>query len=179
MIENDGIFFPDVKPSFCPPKPPLAPHPKPMFTVQEEFLQTTARVNEALSRVLRMEEGLKATLDEYMRTLTADNVTFKDVCIATYNQFAQRVTNEINTFEGEITNSYNAFAESVKGDISGYVAAVNAFETSVNERIVAFETAQTEALTAYKGELNEMLNSFRDTTNARIDQYNALSLIHI
>lgn len=173
MIEDAGIYFPNVVPHCDPPRPPMAPPPGPNFTIQEQFLDTTRRVNETLNRVLRMESSFKATYEEFVKNLSADNVAFKDLCMVTYNQFAERVRTEVNTFEGDITNAYNAFAESVKQDISAQVAAADVLATSVDERITAFETAQTEALNAYKVELNSMLDASRDTTDARIAQYNA------
>ena len=172
MIEDTGIYFPNVVPHCDPPRPPMVPAPNPNFTIQEQFLDTTRRVNETLNRVLRMEASFKATYEEYAKNLTADNVAFKDLCMVTYNQFAERVRTEINTFEGDITNAYNAFAESVKQDISAQVAAADVLAHSVDERITAFETSMTGALTEYKAEVNTMLDSFRSTTDARIDQYN-------
>lgn len=173
MIDESTTFFPDVKPSADPPRKPFAPPPRPNFTIQEEFLETVRRVNETLNRVLCMEESFKLMWDDFKKSLTADNVSFKDLCMTAYNQFTQTVRTEVNSFESDITNAFNAFADSVRQDISNYVAAYDVFRSEIDRRITDFETAQTEALNAYKVELNDILNSFRDTTDARIEQYNA------
>lgn len=173
MIDESTTFFPDVKPSADPPRKPFAPPPRPNFTIQEEFLETVRRVNETLNRVLCMEESFKLMWDDFKKTLTADNVSFKDLCMTAYNQFTQTVRTEVNSFESDITNAFDAFSASVRQDISNYVAAYDVFRSEINSRITDFETAQTEALNAYKVELNGILNSFRDTTDARIEQYNA------
>lgn len=173
MIELEGIRFPSVKPSCEPPREPFPCPPPQTFTIQEQFLQTVQRVNDTLERVLRLEATLKRSLEDFMSTISADNVSFKDFCMTTYNQFAERVCTEVNSFESDITNAFNAYSESVKNDLSNYVAKFDTLRAEIDNRIATFEAAQTEALTAYKGELNGMLDDFRDTTDARIAQYNA------
>lgn len=195
-LSKDFITFPDVAPENDPnpaplpdmyappaPRPPFHPH-RPAFTVQEEFIETTRRVNETLNRVLRMEEMIRHTLDQYTATITADNVAFKNLTITTYNTFATAVHDEVNTFEADILNSYKALEAEYKADLADFEKrydthtknlndALQNFIVSTNNRIGIFETSITEAMNAYKAELNQTYDDFRDAIESRLEMHNA------
>lgn len=188
MLSNENIMFPQVDPENTPNPPEFpnmyhahphpipnacAPHvpPKPSFTVQEEFIETTRRVNETLNRVLNMESHIRKTLDEYMKTITADNVAFKNLCTTTYNQFAQTVHNEVNAFESELTNAYTAFSETVKKDADGIKASFELFKSDVNNMLSVFNDATNKAIEDYKNEMQGNFDSFVDDIQARFTQH--------
>ena len=157
MLENFSKF-PEPVP---PPYHPIPAPPKPKFTLQEEFIETTRRVNEALERVLSMEHHIKHHFENLASSLTADNTAFKDICITTYNQFSEAVKNEVNSFESSITNSYTAFTESVKADYSNFDRKYTEFETEVNGIINTF-----------KEDMNGVYNDFRSTVLSQMEDYN-------
>ncbi len=183
MLDNTFLHFPDCKPQDKPnpyPLPNVYPPdkcdtlrpPKPMFTVQEEFIATTRRVNEALDRVLHTEEHIRKTLDGYMSTISADNVAFKNLCVTTYNQFAETVHNEVNSFETEILNAYELFKNEVNGNYEEFVLKYDTFKSEVDTLIEAFETDITKALNDYKEELNTTYDNFREAIESRLEMHN-------
>ena len=71
MIENN-ILFPDInhqdKPledvHYHPHKPDILLPPNPSFTIQEQFIQTTHRVNETLNHILKLDSIIRKTVDD-------------------------------------------------------------------------------------------------------------------
>lgn len=180
MIENEtkfpttdpeASFNPKPLPSMYPPPPYHPPHlahpphgvqpPKPVFTAQEEFIETSKRVNNALHRIMCLEDNIRNTLDSLASNLTADNVTFKNLCITTYNTFSATVKDEINSFEAEISNSYALFEEQVKNEWGNF-----------NENFTTFKAEVDEKINEFNERINETVDNYRDTVNSTIADYN-------
>ena len=175
MLDKNLTTFPSADPCVSPNPAPLPDmyhpehchHPapptgmKPTFTAQEEFIETSRRVNHALHRVLALEENIRRTLDNLSSNLTADNVAFKSLCMTTYNQFSTAVHAEVNAFETEILNSYQLFEENVKNDWANFETNFDTFKNEINEKISEFE-----------GTINNTYDEFRKSIENRIDQYN-------
>lgn len=121
---NEGITNPSPLPEqpcgacFPPPR-------KPMFTVQEEFIETRHRVNETLARVLNLQKHIETTLNSLSSSLSADNETFKNLTINTYNEFSKTVVDEVNSFEASITNAFKVLDESLNSDFTNIVVQQN------------------------------------------------------
>lgn len=170
-------------------KPPHA------FTLQEQFMETVNRVNDTLCRINRQSEFIKRSVEEFTSKISADNATFKDLVVSTYNQFSSTVTAEVNAFETEIKLAYKAFADDIKLNWNNFQLKYDEFETHIDERIdnfraeidasfeeykslcsegfEAFKVELEGMHTAHKAEINEMYNTFRDTIENRLSQYNA------
>lgn len=199
MFKNK-FFFPDIKPQDKPnPKdfPTMYSTPcKGNLTIQEEFMFTVKKVNETLDRVLHMEDMIRKTLDSYTKTLSADNVAFKDLCVTTYNQFSESVSNEINAFESAINNSIESFELKVKQDnenfllnfeefkntvdsqIEDFVSNINTtfdeYKTAVNnyrDELDDFKSNLSEEMLAHKNSVTEDLNSHKEELNNIYDNF--------
>lgn len=175
---TDDIFFPEIPEAdadtttFPEGRPcPFPKAPRPAFTMQEEFMRTTRRVQETLNRVMRLEEHIKTKLENYLSTLTNDNVTFKDLCVSTYNDFAATVRDELNTFEADITNSYNVFAASVTADHESFIAGYNTFRDSIEARIDEYNDNHEAAFNAYVESLNAIINNTTASLNERYSEF--------
>ena len=133
----------------CPIIPPIRKPYIPLGTMQEEFLQTSKRVHETLHRVLELEKNIQENLKNYTNSLSADNSTFKDLCMQVFNEFSDRVTLEVNNFESELRNSYNAlmltWEDILNGVGEGYDTKLVEFKKEVNESILTFTTNITES----------------------------------
>lgn len=174
MLENTKFPAPlnDCKPFDCPiDKPPHRPF-VPMGTMQEEFLTTSKRVHEALHRVLELEKRIRENLKEYTDTLTADNTAFKDICITTFNQFSDSVTNEVNTFTADITNSFNALNQSWQGILGevekAYITKLNSYKEELNQTYADFRQATENRIDGYNDALAESFNAYVTTVNSKI-----------
>ena len=195
MLKNDYLF-PDVKPQDKPcDLPNMYPHhkdclmtPPHHLTLQEEFIHTSKKVNETLERVLRMEDNIRKTLDNYIANISSDNVTFKNLCVTTYNQFAKEVTLDVNEFESNMENSVKLFQDAVSAECNelkeAYLAKLeeykitlsgsfNGFTENMTAQMRTFETDITNDLNAHKTELNGTYDNFRTAIENRLDQYNS------
>lgn len=174
MLENTKFPAPmnDCRPFDCPiDKPPHRPF-VPMGTMQEEFLTTSKRVHEALHRVLELEKRIRENLKEYTDTLTADNTAFKDICITTFNQFSDSVTNEVNTFTADITNSFNALSQGWQGILGevekAYITKLNSYKEELNQIYADFRQATENRIDGYNDALAESFNAYVTTVNSKI-----------
>lgn len=149
-------------------KPPFH---KPKFTIQEQFIETTRRVNETLERVLKMEKRILCDLQKFTDCITADNVAFKDLMVDTYNSFAKVVKNEVNSFEAEITNAYNALNESIKTDLGDFENRYDDFEAEIDQKISDFETSSTAAIVELENRLMNTYSEFAESINSTLVDY--------
>lgn len=133
---NVGITSPSPLPEqpcgACFPSPR-----KPMFTVQEEFIETRHRVNETLARVLNLQKHIETTLNSLSSSLSADNETFKNLTINTYNDFSKTVVDEVNSFEASITNAFKVLDESLNSSITDSILVQN---KKINEAYAYLKT---------------------------------------
>ena len=144
--------------------------PKPAFTLQEEFMKTVQRVNDTLARIIRQNEYMKESVDEFTAKLSADNVAFKDLVTSTYNQFSSTVTAEVNSFESEMINTYDAFSKSVTSDWENFKVKYTEFETLINGKIDDFESRVNTLFEEYKTLINDGFATFKNEVTQLINQ---------
>lgn len=183
-ISDEGIFLPnqnencdnsEVQKPCCEHGPHhiKPPFHRPNFTIQEQFIETTRRVNETLDRVLKMEKRVLCDLQKFTDAISADNVEFKKLMVDTYNAFAEVVKNEVNSFEAEITNAYNALNEAVKTDISEFEKRYADFESEINQKISEFEATNTAIIAEVENSLNQKYSEFvQSVTETLVDYEN-------
>lgn len=142
MLEVNKYLFPEAGPASKP-----FPHPhKPVFTVQEEFMQTVKIVNETLDRVLKLEKAVEETVNDCLSKITTDNVNFKDMTTSTYNEFANAVKNELNSFESSLLNAYQAFKDSIELNYSDFQVKYDNFVEQVNNITENLNNSLTEKM---------------------------------
>lgn len=138
------------------------PKPQHAFTLQEQFMETVNRVNDTLARIVRQADFMKKSVDEFTSKLSADNTTFKDLVVSTYNNFSSVVTAEVNAFETEIKNSYQAFSDEVKLNWDNFQLNYADFENSINQRIDALVSNTDTAFKEYKTLVNQGFANFQE-----------------
>ena len=180
MIENN-ILFPDINHQDKPledahyhhHKPDILLPPNPSFTIQEQFIQTTKRVNDTLNHILKLDSIIRKTVDDFIKNLTSDNTVFKDLCVNTYNQFAQTVQGEVNNFESEILNSFELYKTLVTNNWNEFVANFNEDyenkKSNLDEIIAEFKASQQKQYDDFMSDFALSNQEFIDNVNNKIE----------
>ena len=166
LIPESNTEKAEHKPLFCHPSghfPQFAP-PRSAFTLQEEFYKTIQIVNENIGRVQALDEAIRKTMNGFIAEITSDNTTFKDLCIETYNNFANALNNDITTFKSAITSGYELFMDDSRATYDNFVLTVNNsiknFETDVNKKVADINSYfKTNFNSTVYDELNRLKNN--------------------
>ena len=142
------------------------PPEKPRFTMTEDIHHTKRRMEEVIDRLLKFEERVKNDMYDISRSLTSDNVIFKDTMNTAYLTFLQEVKNEVNLFESNVDNSIKLFQSDIETNYA-----------TLDERVFAkvdeLENKYDEDFTTFKTSIQELTNSFMEGVNSRIDANNS------
>lgn len=126
---DEKYFYPMGKPSpemgmFPPPPHPHPDHPPHHpphdphhHAIPEAVEMLMAEVRATTARLLEFERRLEEKYDDMSRTLTSDNVLFKNTFAEAHRQFIQDVKNEVNLFEGNINASLMLFRKTLEAEV--------------------------------------------------------------
>lgn len=141
-------------------------HEKPRYTMTEEVEHATRLMRETIDRLLRFENRLKDEFAKLSKTLSSDNVIFKNTMFEGWNTFLMEVKNEINIFESTTSAEYQAFKAEIE---SNYATLSEDVRKQISDNISDYENKLSDLST----EIQEQYNSFVNAVNSRIEQNNA------
>lgn len=159
------------------------------YTPQEEILATVQAMKDTIDRVMKMENKINVTMNDFISHISKDNVLFKDLVRNTYTTFSQEVKNEVNSFESDIDNAISLFTQTIQADYAGLndeckalivenekkynsdveklTALFESFKEALTSTVENNNTTHEQALEDFQTKLTTELNTFIADVNAK------------
>lgn len=147
-------------------EPGVFPSAKPRYTMTEEVEHTAREMRNTIDRILRFEKHLEAKVEDLLKHITADNVTFKNTFSEGYNTFIMEVKNEVNAFESNVNATIALFQSTLESDYANLSEDVRAQIQTINDNFTA-------ALNNYVQEYTTAFTAFCESIGSTIESNNS------
>lgn len=125
-FDPKSIFAPDLH---SENKPTLFGEHRPSPTMPERIEDTARMLRDTLERLRMFEKGIEDKVSDLMRTITQDNVLFKDLMETGWSNFVSEVKTEINLFEASIQSTLSLFEENTNAQLTEQLDKIIQAET--------------------------------------------------